>query len=268
MVIDFHTHCYPDFLVEHAISKLLDSFSYYGTAPETDGTYRGLKEKEKRFGVDKMVVLHIATAPRQHQNVNHFAKEINNGVDTLSFGSVHPDGEDALDWLCRIKELGLQGVKFHPDFQKFEVDDKKYFPVYERIRDLGLCCIFHAGWDPVSADYSHATPDKLKRVHDQFPGMKLILAHMGGMKHWDEVEELLVGKGIPFDTSQMPEMPKEQALRIIQKNGAENMLFASDCPWGNAKQVIGLIDSFPLSSKEKDLIYYQNAMRLLKWEEN
>jgi predicted TIM-barrel fold metal-dependent hydrolase len=72
--------------------------------------------------VDISVVLNIATNARQQKSVNDFASSINNNRDIISFGSVFPYSEDVFDELERIKELGLKGVKLHPDYQGFNVD--------------------------------------------------------------------------------------------------------------------------------------------------
>lgn len=52
-----------------------------------------------------------------------------------------------LDELDRIKALGLKGVKLHPDYQRFLVDDPRCIPIYEKISRLGLITVFHTGLD-------------------------------------------------------------------------------------------------------------------------
>ena len=127
MLIDFHTHCFPDAIAAGAVDKL--AFASGGLTPYTDGTVAGLKDRMQRDGVDRSVVLHIATNERQQKKVNDFAASINGG-NIVSFGAVFPTAPDALEELERIQSLGMKGVKLHPDYQGFSVDDEKMKPIY------------------------------------------------------------------------------------------------------------------------------------------
>lgn len=175
MVIDFHTHAFPDKLALRALSSLAEKaggLTYY-----TDGTIADTDEKMKQWGVDKRVMLSIATNAKQQHNVNSFAIE-NNNDHIIAFGSVHPDAPDALDEIDRIKNAGLLGIKFHPEYQQFLIDDPKMFPLYDKCRALGLVMSFHAGRDLGFPDTLMAPPQRSRRVIDNFPGAKIVLAHM------------------------------------------------------------------------------------------
>lgn len=123
MLIDFHTHAFPDAISGNAINKL--SFVSGGLEPQSEGTVSSLKTEMEKEGVDISVVLSIATNPKQQTNVNNFANEINDEKSIFAFGSVHPEAENVFDELERIKSMWLKGVKFHPEYQKFYVDDEK-----------------------------------------------------------------------------------------------------------------------------------------------
>ena len=161
MLIDFHTHAFPDKLASRAMSKL--SYESGGLIPQTDGTLNSLKREMTKDGVDMSVVLCIATNPTQQHNVNNFAIAVNDSPAFTAFGSVHPDAPDALDELERIKEAGLKGIKLHPEYQKFFVDDEKMKPIYRKISDLGLITSFHAGMDQAFTPPYHCTPERLAR---------------------------------------------------------------------------------------------------------
>ena len=133
MIIDFHTHCFPEKIAQRAIMGL--SYNSGAIAPNTNGQLDGLVEVMDKDGVDISVVLHIATNERQQHSVNDFAASIQN-ERIISFGSVYPDAPDVLEELERIKELGLLGVKLHPEFQNFYVDDEKMKPIYKKISEL------------------------------------------------------------------------------------------------------------------------------------
>lgn len=95
---------------------------------------------------------------------------------SFCFGSVHPDAEDWPEALQYIKNAGLRGIKMHPDYQDFFIDDKRLFPIYDAIAALELPVTFHAGWDPLSPDCVHASPAAIKRVAKLFPKLKIIAA--------------------------------------------------------------------------------------------
>lgn len=261
MLIDFHVHCFPDKLAEKAIEHLKGIIH---ANPRTDGTYGDLLGKMKVWGVDRAVCLNVATAPKQQENVNNFAISINTKKETFAFGSVHAQNPDALAELYRIKKAGLWGVKLHPDYQGVELLDEKMLPLYDAMSELGLYCVYHSGWDPVSPDHTIVTPDNVLKVHRMFPKFKMILGHLGGLAIWDEVEEKLAGTGILMDTAYTKGVidPK-QFTRIIQKHGAENILFGSDCPWQSSRETADFVDSLPILSSQKDKIFYQNAQEIL-----
>ncbi len=260
MLIDFHIHMFPDALAEKAIARLAAAS---GLAPETDGTKDFTLQKLREWEVDRAVVLNIATNPRQQTNVNNFAISCNHDP-LIPFGSVHFESECALEELERIKGAGLRGVKLHPDYQGFEIDERRLYPIYERIAELGLVCVFHTGFDAISPDHIHATPQKIARVLRDLPQLTMVCAHMGSMERWDEVEQYLCGKRVYFDTAfTAGYLSPAQAERIISRHGAQNILFGSDCPWQASSATYRFIDSLHISSAQKDMIFYQNAQRLL-----
>ena len=264
MLIDFHTHCFPDKLADKALPKLMESGH---SNPYTDGTCGDLLRKMDDWGVDAAVCLNIATAPRQQFNVNEFAISINDCKRIFALGSVHIDNDDCENELYRLQEAGVRGIKLHPDYQDIDILDRRMFPIYDTCAELGLFCVFHAGWDPVSPHKTRVTPDRVLRIRQFFPRFQMILGHLGGLGMWDEVESRLAGSGILMDTAYTRGLlAPEQATRIIRRHGAENVLFGSDCPWQSGRDTADFIDSLPLTSEEKDRIFYKNAMELLQMQ--
>ena len=262
MLIDFHTHCFPEPIAQKAIEKL--SYVSGGLEPYTDGTLQGLFDSMQKSSIDFSVVLNIATNARQQSKVNDFAAEINKNENIIAFGSVYPHAEDALDELERIKSLGLKGVKLHPDYQQFEVDDEKFKPLYRKISELGLITTFHAGHDYGFAPPYGATPEKLAKALKWFD-TPVIAAHWGGVDCYEKVLELLCGKDIWFDTSfGYSQMPKYYAQKILEKHGVEKMLFGTDTPWHNPNMEKRLLSTLELTAPEFALINYKNALDLLR----
>ncbi len=260
MLIDFHSHCFPEKIAGKALEKL--SFAGGGMKPYTDGSLEGLKGLMTKTSVDRAVVLNIATNARQQQSVNDFAAQIN-GENIISFGSVFPHSEDCLYELERIKALGLKGVKLHPDYQSFNVDDEKMIPIYKKISALGLITVFHAGFDYGFPPPYGATPEKLERALKYFDS-PVVAAHWGGLDCGEGVLKRLCGKELYFDTAfGCGTMPKYYAQRIVESHGADKILFGTDTPWHNADMEMSLLESLELSSEEMEKITHKNAEKLL-----
>ena len=262
MIIDFHTHCFPDKLAARAVQRLSDAGG--GLMHYADGTLEGLRQQMTQHNIDLSVVLNIATKPEQQTNVNNFAATIDKEPDIIAFGSVFPGAPDAFEELERIKELGLKGVKFHPEYQQFGIDEPRMFPIYDYALSKGLMLIFHAGHDPAFDPPWHSSPKRFADVYKTLGGGTIICAHLGGINQWDEVEQYLVGTGIYLDTSMgLDYYSHEQFLRIVKAHGADKILFGSDSPWSEAGKEKDTILSLSLTDEEKNLILCDNAKRLL-----
>ncbi|MBQ2676537.1 MAG: amidohydrolase family protein [Clostridia bacterium] len=262
MIIDFHTHAFPDVVAKKAIPML--SKKSGNMQPFTDGTAKGLIDRMDENGVDVCVVLNIATNPKQMQKVNDFAIAVNSDR-LVAFGSVHPDAPDALDELCRIKEAGLKGIKLHPDYQDFFVDEERMFPIYEKAAQLNLITVFHAGVDIGWFEPVHCTPQRLAKALPHFNGGVVVAAHMGGYMLWDDVEKHLVGKDVYFDTGFCySRMPVLQAKRIVKNHGADKILLGSDLPWSPTEREVDFVKAFDLQKEDEEKILFENAKRLLK----
>ena len=234
------------------------------TKPFHDGSVDGLVKLQKRDGVDCSVVLNIATNPRQQTAVNDFAISLKDVEGIIPFGSVHPDSPDALRELERIKENGLKGVKLHPDYQGFFIDDEKMFPIYEKIGELGLITVLHSGFDIGYPEPVHCTPKALSTVLNYFGGAPVVAAHFGGLCARPETLEHLAGKDVYLDTAYCYGMlTPRKAKELIDVHGADKILLGSDAPWNSPEQDIELVKCFGLTEDEEKAVLGGNAQRLL-----
>lgn len=262
MIIDFHAHAFPGKIANFAIDKLSPLCG--NVSPTHNGTVQSLISNMKKDGCDKAVVLNIATNATQQTNVNDFAISLLRYDEIIPFGSVHPDNKDALKELERLKEFGVKGVKFHPDYQGYFVDDKSMHPIYKKISELGLVTVFHAGVDIGKPSPIHCTPDRLLSVLPLFKGAPVVAAHMGGYMLWRDVIKNLMNEDIYFDTSySFSKMPPLWANEMIDKHGEDRFLFGTDAPWSSVSNELKFINSLNLSSNTKDKILYKNAKKLL-----
>lgn len=262
MIIDFHTHAFPAKVAPRAMEVLQHNAA---VIPFHDGTVASLRDYTRKAGVDTAVVLNIATNPKQQKNVNDFAISLLGEDGIIPFGSVHPDAPDALAELERIHAAGIKGIKLHPEYQEFFVDDPKYWPLYQKLRALRLITVFHAGVDIEYFDPVHGSPERLKRALPAFEGGVVVAAHWGGYIMWNEVERHLIGQDVYFDTSYAySRMPKGQALRMMQNHDKHRFLFGSDMPWSGTDQELMFIDSLCLPAEEKAQLLGGNALRILE----
>ncbi len=263
MVIDFHTHAFPDALAERAISSLVKS-SGGAFPPCSDGTLGGLISNMDRFGIDISVLQPVITKPSQTRTLNEWAAGAQS-ERIISFGGIHPHTDDFRRDIDFVKSLGLRGLKFHCEYQDFSVDSPEMLKIYDYAFEQGLMIIHHAGFDPAFKAPYRSSPEQFKNVARAMRGGVLIVAHLGGQKQWDEVERHLVGENVYLDTSMgFGHYTKEQFLRIAEAHGPDRVLFGSDSPWSSADGEIVAIKSLPLNNTEKQMILCKNAQKLLK----
>ncbi len=261
MLIDFHTHAFPDRIASAAIDKL--TYNAGGLIPQTDGTVASLKREMDRDGVDIAVVQSIATNPAQQAAVNDFAIQLNRDERFVAFGSVHPDAPDALDELERLKSAGIKGVKLHPEYQRFYVDDEKMQPIYHKIASLGLITLFHIGYDYSMPPPYHGMPSRLLRALHWLES-PVVAAHWGGLGCYSEVIPLLCGRDIWFDLSfGYGTMPRYFAQAILEKHTPDRLLFGSDMPWHRPSWELRLLLTLDLSESDREKILFRNARSLL-----
>lgn len=280
MVIDIHTHTFPDKLAAPTIRKLQGACH---TRAFTDATNAGLAASMAQAGIDCSVVLPVATNPHQVAHVNESAAQINargRRTGIYSFGCIHPDCPDPRGELARIAALGLKGIKLHPAYQATRFDDIRYLRILDRAGELGLVVLTHAGIDIGIPVPTYCDPEMVLRALEQVGPVTLILAHMGGWRQWDQVEALLPQssvlldtafsygdltplEGHPFSEDQLHMMEQEQFVRFVRKFGARRLLFGTDSPWGDQSADVASIRALPLSPEERDAILGGNAQRLL-----
>ncbi len=269
MIIDFHTHIFPDSLAWKVMPKLTADFN---EPASTDGTADGLLRSMQESRIDLSVVLPVVTNPRQFRSITQFALQINErfehvtqGPRLLSFAGIHPDSADYMGELNTIKELGFKGIKLHPDDQKVLIDDIRYKRIIARACELDLIVSIHAGYDPVSPQLIHAAPRPIARMLDDVRPQKVVLAHLGSNLFYDEAERTLVGRDVYLDTSfSIRHIEPDQMLRIIRNHGHKKVLFGSDVPWTSQKKDLKTFLDLELTPMEQEDILYRNARRLLR----
>lgn len=266
MLIDFHTHIFPDEIAERVLKTLSGNiYSQTGIKqlPCTDGTVCGLRKSMRENKVNISVVLPIATKPSQTASINNYAEKIMSD-DVISFGSLHPLQDDWEYVLSDLAERGFKGIKLHPQYQQVQVDSKEVIKVLKKAEELKMYTVLHSGVDYGMPPPIMCTPAMLKNVLDEVSGNYIIAAHMGSLGMWDDVEKYLVGTPIRFDTAAISSfINKGQYRRIIINHGADKVLFSSDSPWEDLNDTISGLKALGLPDKDFEMITYKNALNIL-----
>ncbi len=264
MIIDFHTHIFTDNVARNALPILAERA---GINPFTDATAKGLVESMRIAGIDYSVVANIATRVEQVKKINIWACELSATYpDIISLGSLHPEMlfDDIRQEIAYLKKNNIKGIKLHPDYQNFYVDDMKIFDMYNAINDAGMFILFHSGVDIGLPGEIHCTPQRLLTLIEKNNDLTIIAAHMGGYHMWDEVNKYLIGTDIYLDTSfAISEIGIEQSVSMILKHGVNKIIFGSDSPWKSQKDELALIQSLPLNEDDILSITGRNAAELL-----
>jgi hypothetical protein len=262
MIIDFHTHVFPDQLAPRALATMTKNIDNI-YPPVTDMTVKGLLSNMDKWNIDISVVQPVITKAAQITNANKFAQSICSDR-IISFGGIYPHTDDYKRDIDYVVSLGLKGLKFHAEYQDFVLDDPYMLKIYDYAFSKGLIILHHAGFDPAMPAPFKSDPKRFAHVVDEMKGGILIAAHFGGHAQWDDVERYLVGKNIYLDTSMGSQYyKKDQFLRIVKAHGADRILFASDSPWSDAGIEIEYMNSLPLPKEDIQKILGANAKRLL-----
>lgn len=274
MIIDIHTHTFPDKIADSAIAHM-EKDIVKGQGFEVKcariPTLKGLSESTKKAGMDLSVVCPVATNTRQPEKINRLSAELNERMDetkVFHFGAVHPDCENYKEIIDDIVAMELKGIKLHPDYQNTFFDDEKYMRIVDYAANKGLGIIVHAGEDVGLPDTIHCTPDMVLNLWRHIQPDKLILAHMGGWRLWDEVEEKIIGLPVYLDTAVVlnrlfpVKLENEQFLRMVKNHGADKILYGTDSPWYNQMQALEDFDNSGLTKADKELILGENANNL------
>lgn len=259
-IIDSHAHIFPEKIAQKAGESISDF--YNGTEMHHVGTADALLESGKKIGVEKYVVFSSATKAEQVESINNFIdKTCRQHPEFIGLGTMHRDYPAYTAELERIAGLGMPGVKLHPDFQKFCIDDEKMFPIYDVLSELGLFVLTHSG--DYRYDFSH--PTRIARVAKAFPKLRIIAAHFGGWQQWDAAIEHLNLPNVYYDTSStIPFIGNKPAIRALNKLDRSHFFFGTDFPMWDHQAELERIFELQLPEQLLEDILYNNFVRFLE----
>jgi uncharacterized protein len=261
MIIDFHTHAFPDAVAAKAIPALAKEGNIKA---HTNGTTESLISSMDQAGITTSVICSIATRPAQFDTILAWSKQIQS-PRLVALPSIHPADTDMAAKVFQLKRDGFSGIKMHPYYQDFFLDEDRLIPLYQALSETGMFLIVHCGYDIAFPRIRRADPNQILNVQKRFPDLKLITTHLGGWEIWEEVEEMLIGREIFMEISfALAYLSPEQATRMLNSHPADYLLFGSDSPWDNQSEAIQRLKNLHLNKERLDRILGQNGKRLLQ----
>ncbi|CDB30844.1 MAG: amidohydrolase family protein [Oscillospiraceae bacterium] len=264
-ILDFHCHVYPHAIAEKASDAVARFYQVHRGVeiPDQTAALDDVLQAQAEAGIAKTVLCSAATVPHQVQHINEFLarKAAASGGRCLSFGTLHPDSPDPKGDVEHLLELGLKGVKLHPDMQGFALNDPKAMKLYELVGGR-VPFLLHTG-DP---RFSFSNPEQLIPALLAFPETTFVGAHMGGHTFWKEATKVLAGRyeNLYVDiSSTFFGVTPEEAVDMVRAYGAERVLFGTDFPMWCPKDEVRKFLALPLTEEERRLIAWDNGAKLL-----
>jgi predicted TIM-barrel fold metal-dependent hydrolase len=261
VMIDFHAHAFPDALAERAVRHL----STEGNVKAfSDGTVSGLLTSMDQVGILRAVVCSIATKAEQFAPILAWSKKIAS-PRIIPLASIHPLRDpDPLGKAQQVADEGLIGIKLHPYYQDFKLDDPVLGPFYRRLEQLGLLVVVHTGFDFAFPRDRQCDPVRILRVLESVPQLRLVTTHLGAWDDWDEVERHLIGKPIWMEISMsIDRLGRDRARRLLLNHPADHVLFGTDSPWTSQAETLALVRGLDLGEERETAILGGNARLLL-----
>jgi predicted TIM-barrel fold metal-dependent hydrolase len=224
---------------------------------------RGHLASKDRAGIRRAVVASVATRPEQVRKISDWCISIRS-ERIVPFASIHPGFPDPEAEVERIAAAGIRGLKFHPQYSECPMDDPRVVRIARAAAKAGLAMLFHSGYDLAYEKEDLASPDRVRRIHEAVPELRMTAAHLGGWERWSEVLELVAGQEIYLETSYtLGRCPPDVLERIFAKHRPEFLLFGTDAPWRDQKEDLARFMALPLSDDLKRRILWDNALRFV-----
>ena len=258
-VFDIHAHIYPNAIADRAVYAI--SHAYDDFPVKNDGRLETLVGEMDDAGVTACAAHSVATTPHQVESINRFvmAAARRHPGRIVPFATLHPDMDDPGGAVDALVKAGFRGVKLHPEFQNFKVDEPRAAAMFDAAAGR-LPVLLHCG------DYrcDNSAPERIKRMLREVKGLTLICAHLGGWTTWEMAAAELIGADVWVDTSSsLYALDGPTAAAIIRGYGVERALFGSDYPMWVPGEEIDRLLALPLTDGEKEKILWDNHLALL-----
>ncbi|MDR3310023.1 MAG: amidohydrolase family protein [Oscillospiraceae bacterium] len=255
-IIDTHAHIFPP-KIEPVSTRAIGDF--YLRPMCHNASVDELLESGRRAGLTGYVVFSAATTTRQVERINDFIiEQCGLHPEFFGAGTMHKDYENFENELGRLYDAGIRGIKLHPDFQKFCIDDEKMLPVFGCLESLGMFVVTHSG----DYRYPYSHPDRVAKIARLYPKMNVVAAHFGGWSMWDYARGVFRGyKNVYFDTSSTYGFTGTDAMKkAFAVFDPSHIFFGVDFPMWDHEDELRVIRSLGLPDKLTEEVLGQNFL--------
>lgn len=258
-VADVHVHIYPDKIARKA-SESVGEF-YHIPMAEDEGSVGRLTSRIADSDITRCVVHSVAVRPGTVASINDFiAATCNEHPEFVGFMTLHQDTPDVAAEIERACELGLKGIKLHPDTQEVNMDDERLMRVYEIAERKGLPLIIHCG----DYRYGYSHPRRLQRILHEFPNLVVDAAHFGGWSVYDYALEFLENENCFLDmSSSMRYLGPRRTRELVEAYGYDRMLFGSDFPMWTPTSELDIFRGLGFAESAYERMCWHNVERFL-----
>ena len=278
MIIDFHTHLFPESICSgrNACCDSEPAFEWLYRSPKSRlVSAPELLAAMDENGVDKSVVFGFPWQSSElFKRHNDFIMEmVQRHPDRLiGFGCFDPGNVEATQEAERCLDGGLAGIGELAFYRSgIETESiEQLAPVMDLCRDRGRPVLIHTN-EPVGHDYPGKTPNTLAQIYRmvaRFPANTIVLAHWGGglflfnLLKKDAKDRL---KNVYFDTAASPYLYDPGIYSVaVQTIGVEKVLFGSDYPLLPPQRYFKEMETAGLSPHDRNMICGLNAAGLLR----
>lgn len=259
-VFDVHTHAFPDDVAKRAIPTLQQDALWFPCPATHDGTVAGLLSSMDRAGIRRAIICGVATKPEQTTKITDWSASVAS-ERLVPFASVHPEFPDPEAEIDRIARAGLKGLKFHSYYMECPLDDPRCIRIARAAAAANLAMVFHTGYDLGFEKADVASPERVRRLHEAVPNLRMAAAHLGGWEQWDESRRHVVGLPVYLETSfSLSRCRRDLLLDILASHPPEYLLFGTDAPWTDQKEAVERLAALPVAEDLKRRLWH-NAHR-------
>ena len=276
--IDFHVHPSIAEWLEGSIGPMLEVTQKYFRHEVRVRTAEQMAEEYKSWDlIGVLLAWDAETAtglpPLTNDRVAELVREWPETF--IGFASVDPHKPDAVEELERaVTELGMKGLKLHPQVQEFDPSDRKFTALWEKCEEHALPIVAHVGQTGLGAgvrggfgiEFEYGRPMLMDAVAARHPGLTVVMAHFGYPWHLEVLSSALHKTNVWVDLSAWrPKYIPQEVKRDARGRLSDRTVWGSDYPMLEPDRILDEFDDMQLGDKEQDILLH-NPARLLGLE--